>query len=71
MTNDICDIRTVIDVDAPNWQEGSKIYEDGRNSQKSDGSTRTLQGGFAACGAVVQWRARGQGVRIAAQRSAT
>eukprot|EP00879_Flechtneria_rotunda_P022938 GHRR01024245.1.p1 GENE.GHRR01024245.1~~GHRR01024245.1.p1 ORF type:complete len:314 (-),score=74.29 GHRR01024245.1:228-1169(-) len=44
LSTDICDIKSAIGTsDNPNYAEARKIYIDGKNSYKSDGTIRTLR----------------------------
>lgn len=45
LSTDVCDIKQAIGTGAnPSYTEAQKIYVDGKNSFKSDGSIRTLRG---------------------------
>lgn len=44
MSTDACDIKALVDTEKPDWAAASKIYIDGKNSKKSDGTIRTLRG---------------------------
>lgn len=47
LSTDICDIKAAIGTsDNPNYAEARKIYVDGKNSYKNDGTIRTLRGGL-------------------------
>jgi hypothetical protein len=66
LSTDVCDIKTAIgDGPNPPYAEARKIYVDGKNSRKSDGSIRTLRGEFSTshvdriaqshCGLLIAW----------------
>jgi hypothetical protein len=46
LSTDVCDIKAAIGKSEtnPGYAEAKKIYVDGKNSLKSDGSVRTLRG---------------------------
>jgi hypothetical protein len=45
LSTDICDIKESIGTsDNPDYAPARKIYNDGKNSYKSDGTIRTLRG---------------------------
>jgi hypothetical protein len=56
VSSDACEIKALVSGDAPNWAEARNIYNNGKNSAKSDGTPRSLRSG--CCG-----RCAGQGRR--------
>lgn len=47
LSSDICDIKTAIgDGPTPPYADAQRIYQNGKNSRKSDGSIRTLRGEY-------------------------